>query len=244
MQPNRIGRAASWSTIVVANAGSAAAQYEIARALHYCDESWRTHFTSASTGAIKTPEEIHRLYEKLPANIQKLLNDANQRCQSFSDNLSLLKGSGDWLDKAAKMGYSPAIFMQADLMLKSNLITGDAAHIQQARQMALSAVTSADPEVLFGMGDFVDGTDKSFAQSTQLVAAWLLLGCERGNDCSAESDWIRANCTIEPQCDDNPTVIAELEREYGAKFPELQHLAEQIAAAVDSRDVEAIKKYL
>jgi hypothetical protein len=229
----------------LAKNGSVTAQYEIASALHYCDEYWRAHVVSRTSGAIKTPEELRQLYARLPPNTQSLLSDADQRCRSFSDDLSILSTSGEWLDQSVKGDYPPATFMKADLTMKTLLLKdGNAAAIQQARQEALIASTSADPEVLFGMADFVDVSGKSRDQMGQLVAAWWLLACESGYDCGSESDAIKGICTVDPQCANKPTVVEEIERTNGAHFGEVQQLAEQIRAAVNSRDPEEIKKYL
>jgi hypothetical protein len=229
----------------LAKAGSPAAQYELASTLHYCVVSWHQHFFSPSTGTARTPEEMRDLDAKLPENTRRQLNDAYQRCHSFSDNLSILNSASDWLDEAVNAGYPPATFMKADLTLKTLVMKGDsAAAIEQIRQQAISATMSADPDVLFGMADFVDGADKTREQTGQLISAWWLLGCRSGYDCSADSDAIEGICTVDPQCADRPTIVEQLQRVNGAKFGEVQQLAEQIKAAIDSGDPLAIKKYL
>jgi hypothetical protein len=120
------------------------------------------------------------------------------------------------------------------------------ASVVKADAARASAIPGAaiDPTVLFGMADFVVGASKSQEQISQLMSAWWLLGCERGYDCSNQSEWIKATCTWDPQCANKPTVIEELQRMNGAKFGDVQLLAEQIGAAVDSGDPELIKKYL
>jgi hypothetical protein len=228
----------------LAQSGSAAAQYELASALHYCDDNWRAHFFSRSTGAERTLEEMRQLYMKLPENTQDLLKEAYQRCHSFEGDLSQLKTSNDWLDQAAKAGYPPAIFMKADLMLQTHLIDGDSAALQQARQQAIIESASADPAVLFGMADFVDGAGKSREQAGQLISAWWLLACESGYDCSAESAAIKGICTVDPQCADKPTLVEEIQRANGASFGQVQLLTEQIRAAVNSHNPDEIRKYL
>jgi hypothetical protein len=228
----------------LARAGSAPAQYELASALRYCDENIQSHFISPTTGQMKTQEDIRRLYGKLNENTRQLLEESYQRCQTFLADLSPLKTYSDWLDQSAKAGYPPAVFMQADLMLKPNLLSGDSAEIERARQLAISASASADPAVLFGMAEFVDLTGKTPEQAGQLISAWWLVACERGYDCSAQSDVARSTCTVDPQCANAPTVVEELQRVNGAKFDEIQQLAELIGAAIDSGDVHAIRKYL
>jgi hypothetical protein len=227
-----------------AKAGSAVAQYEVASALHYCEENWHARVFSRATGAVRTPDELHQLYAKLPANTQSLLNDADQRCQSFLSDLGLLNTSNDWLDQAVEAGYPPATFMKADLLMKSHLLDGDVAEIEKAREQAIIASTSADPDVLFGMADFVDSAGKSREQAGQLISAWWLLACKSGYDCGPNSDAIKGTCTVDPQCANNASFVENLERTNGAKFGDVQQLAEQIGAAIESHDPEQIKKYL
>jgi len=227
----------------LARAGSASAQYELASALRYCDENWHAHFFGA-TGILRTPEQMQSIYTKIPENTQSLLKDAGQRCHSFSEDLALLKTSDDWLDQAVTADYPPATFMKADMTMKSHLMDGDTASIERAKQQAIVASISADPEVLFGMADFVDNTNRSQAQVKQLISAWYLLACQSGYDCSAESEAIKSTCTVDPQCADKPTVVEQLQRINGAQFGDVEQLAEQIKSAINSHDPEAIKQYL
>ncbi len=156
-----------------------------------------------------------------------------------------LKAANDWLARAAKAGYQPAVFLQADLNLQADLIQGNAAKIEKARAAAIGAVSaSADPSIVFGMADFVTGARKTRQRAAQLISAWELLGCERGYDCSAQSDVMLTTCNFDPQCQDKPTFVEHLEVINGAAFSNVQQLANEIGAAVDSHDPAPIKKYL
>jgi hypothetical protein len=227
----------------LANSGSLAAQFEISDALNYCSKN--SHLlVSRTTGTVRTPEEIHELDAKLPANTQSLVEAAYQRCRSFVGDQNLLETSSAWLDQAAKAGYSPAVFMQAQQKMQSHLVDGNSAALQEARQQAVIASISGDPGVLFGMSNFVDGDGKPREQAAKLVSAWWLLGCETGYDCSPESEAIKGICTVDAQCANKPSVVEEIQRINGANFVEVEQLATQIKAALDSRDPEQIKKFL
>src|SRR5262249_51171475 len=102
----------------LAQSGSAAAQYELANALHYCDVTVHAHFISRSTGAVKSPEEIQQFVAKLDSGSRELVNTSYQRCQGFLKDLNSLSTTNYWLDQAATAGYAPAVFMQADLNLQ------------------------------------------------------------------------------------------------------------------------------
>ena len=227
----------------LANSGSLAAQFEIADALNYCSKN--SHLlVSRTTGVARRPEELHELLAKLPENTQSLMEAAYRRCRSFTDDPSLLETSSAWLDRAAKAGYSPAIFMQAQQMMQAHLGDENSAALQEARQQAVIASISGDPGVVFGMADFVYADGKPREQVGKLVSAWWLLGCESGYDCSPESDAIKGICTVDAQCADKPSVVEEIQRTNGANFGEVEQLATQIKAALDSHDAEQIKKYL
>jgi TPR repeat protein len=228
-----------------AKEGSPAAQYEVAKALKYCDQNWHaSSFFSPKTGVPRTSDEMQQLFTKLPENTQSLLKVADRRCRSFLEDLPLLKTANDWLDQAAKAGYAPATFMKADMAMKSHLMDGDTAAIQRAREQAIIASASGDPEVLAGMVDFVESGNRNPQQVGQLISAWWLLACNSGYDCSANSEVAKGFCTVDAQCANKVSLLEDLERVNGAKFGEVQLLSEQIGAAIGSRDPELIRKYL
>ena len=223
--------------------GSVTAQYELARTLHYCNDILHLYFLKKNTDAVRTLEESQRMFEyKLPGNSQDKIADVYERCHAFFDNQSQLQTWNDWLEKSANAGYPPAMFMKADLMRQDNALKADPAITEKARNLAIDASSSGNPIAVFGMADFV--SNKTQDQAAQLMSAWWLAGCERGYDCGSESEWIQATCTSDPQCANKPTVVEELQRTAGAKFGEVQQLAEKINAAIDSHDPEAIKKFL
>jgi TPR repeat protein len=228
----------------LAKKGSAPAQYEIASVLHYCDVNVHAHFVSHTGGAIKTQNDMRATLEKLDDNARKQYTESYQRCSGFLGDQSALNDSTRWLEEAAQAGYAPAKFMQADLMLQASLVARNSDQIDQARKLAIDAASSsADPDIVFGMADFVTGAGKTQDQTTRLMSAWWLAGCERGTDCSPQSEWILANC-LDAQCANQPTVVEELQRMNGANFGEVEQLAEGISNALNSHDPEALKKYL
>ena len=230
--------------IPIAEEGSTEAQYEIASALHYCEENWHARsFFSSVTGKWRTPEQLQRLYVMLPENTRSLMQEADEHCHAFVDELDILKTSDKWLEQATEAGFPAAVFLKADLMFKANLKTEDYEQMAQAKKMAISASTTGDPTVLFGMADFVSSAqDKERVQ--KLISAWWLVGCQSGYDCGPESEAIRSNCTVDPQCANKPSIVEQLQRINGAKFGEIEELAREIKTAVASQDTNAIAKFL
>lgn len=227
-----------------ARSGDKQAQYQVAFALHYCEDYLHSHFISAKTGTTKTREEVLHFISTLDGNTKELSERDYRRCQSFLDDMSILRSYHEWLSSAASAGYAPAQFMEADLILKQKVLQGDPAELEKAREMAASASMGADPAVLFGMADFVDASGKTREKAGQLIAAWWLLGCQRGYDCTSDSDAAYSVCSADPQCANRPTIQEHLQWSYGAQYVDVEQLAEQIGLAIDSGNVEAVKKFL
>jgi hypothetical protein len=226
-----------------ARAGSAAAQYEIARVMRYCEQEWHNIVYSSATGAARTPEELRSLRTKLDARSKKRIDEANQRCASFA-NTDLATESARWLQQAVTAAYAPAVFMDAQLSLTSSIIKNDQAGSDKARHQAVQASLSKDPEILFGMANFVAPKANEGASSDIKMSAWLLLACETGFNCNAGSDFIKSRCVNDPQCANDETVIEYIQRITGAKFVDVQQRAGEIRAAIDAGDTDALAKFL
>jgi hypothetical protein len=226
-----------------ARAGSVQAQYELANALYYCEEIMQGSYVDSSTGRIKSLEQVQRANEKFPEMIQRQVGLEYERCHGFFDSPGELNNSKYWLDEAANAGSPAAKFMQAELAHRMGLLNGTVQDTKIAQQ-AIDASLSGDPDVLFGMAAFVDGSQKTPQQAADLISAWWVLGCEKGFDCSSTSEWIKANCLYDPQCANQPSVLEELQRIHGARFGEIQYLADQIGEAVASHSPDAVSKFL
>ena len=191
----------------------------------------------------RTEEDLRRLRSYQDDRGRMRIDEANQRCHSFT-NTDLQNESARWLALAVKASYPPAVFLDANLSLANSFIAKDKAGQEAARQQAIHASMSKDPNILFGMANFVT-TGSSASMGPDLrVSAWRLLGCQSGFDCSAGSNVVKSICGNDPQCANNETMIEYLQRTTGAKFGEIQLQASQIKAALDAQDAEAIEKFL
>jgi hypothetical protein len=83
-----------------------------------------------------------------------------------------------------------------------------------ARDLALGAVLSGDPDSIFEMMNWVDGTKHSTV------------------------------CSWDVQCADDNSVIDSLKRQFGSRFDDVQNLANAIGLAIDQKDQKAIDTYL
>jgi hypothetical protein len=247
-----------------AAAGDPIAQYLTARALKYCNDSANLHKSFRNPdGSQRTRNEIEIRIGKYPSGLQQEILEAYDRCQNFMVDTSQTDATtawASWLDKASAAGYPPAqslkadVSRQADLMRDAsnaanadNLSSGDVVPptMGQARDLALTAVLSGNPDSIFEMMNWVDGTKHSTEEYGVLSGAWGLLACQRGyDDCGASSQWLRSVCSWDVQCADDNSVIDSLRRQFGDRFDDVQNLANSIGLAIDKKDQKAVETFL
>lgn len=237
-------------------AGDPVAEYLTARALKYCHDNahWRVQKPG---GTLRTRNELEARVGNFAPRLQQAILEAYDRCQGFSQQ----GGQADptsawarWLDKASAAGYPPAQSLQAEVSRNAQVIS-DATNATSgdfippptgpARDLALGAALSGDPDSLFEMMNWVDGTKRSGDDYWALSSAWGLLACQRGyDDCGPMSPWFVSICSWDAQCADDGSVIDTMRRQFGGRFDDVQNLASQIGQAIDNRDPAAIESYL
>lgn len=240
----------------LATAGDPTAEYLTARALKYCSDTIRLHFRNPE-GLARTRNEVEVRVGKYPNGLQQEILEAYDRCHEFladssqSDSMSVW---ASWLDKSSAAGYPPAESLKADLSREADLMH-DAASASggdivpptygPARNLALRAVLSGNPDSIFEMMNWVDGTKHSMDESADLLGAWQLLACQRGyDDCGPTSEWLRSTCNWDPQCADDSSVTDSLKRRFGSRFDDVQNLANSIGLAIDQKNQQAVESYL
>jgi hypothetical protein len=239
-------------------AGDPIAQYLTARALKYCNDSANLHKSFRNPdGSLRTRNEIEVRVGKYPVGLQQEILDAYDRCHEFLADTSKTDATTaweGWLDRASTAGYPPAQSRKADVTrqaeltrVAANASAGDVVPptAGPARDLALTAVLSGDPDSIFEMMNWVDGTKHSTEDYGELVGAWGLLACQRGyDDCGLTSQWLRSVCSWDVQCADDNSVIDSLKRQFGNRFNDIQTLATTIGQAIDKKDQAAIESYL
>lgn len=241
-----------------ATAGDPAAEYLTARALKYCNDSANLHKSFRSPdGSPRTRNEVEIRIGKYPSGLQQEILEAYDRCQNFMADISQIDATTawtSWLDKASAAGYPPAQSLKADVSRQAELMR-DAANasagdivpptVGPARDLAVAAVLSGDPDSIFEMMNWVDGTKHSTEDYGVLSGAWGLLACQRGyDDCGASSQWLRSVCSWDVQCADDNSVIDSLRRQFGDRFDDVQNLANSIGLAIDQKDQKAVDSFL
>src|SRR6202035_5498724 len=189
--------------------GEPIAQHLTARALKYCNDIANLHKSFRNPGgSLQTRNEVEVRVGKYPVGLQQEILEAYDRCHDFSADTSHADATAaweSWLDKASTAGYTPAQSLKADVLRQEEWMH-DAANASAgdiipptagpARDLALVAVLSGDPDSIFEMMNWVDGTKHSTQDSGNLAGAWGLLACQRGyDDCGPKSQWLRSVCS-------------------------------------------------
>jgi hypothetical protein len=232
--------------VASARGGNQSAAYVVGEALKYCDENLSRFFRKPN-GSVRSLNDAQTRWANRPAGYQAEMVDVYERCHSFLDDAELKAAPSsfsNWLDQAAAAGYPPAQAEKADA-IRVGLLLGDnsaaqAVTLDNARNLAVSAAQSGDPDALIKMMNWVEVKNRTLEEYGDLVSAWELLACQRGYDCGESSEWLRSMCNWDPQCANGETVADYLQRQLGTRFDDVQNLAKAIAAAVDAKDGAAI----
>jgi len=238
-----------------ARSGDPEAGYLMAEALKYCDQNIKRFF-SKPDGSTRALNDAQIKWANRPAGYQEEIVDVYNRCHSFIDNTERKSETAlwsTWLDKEAAAGYPAAEAQQADDMRTAAVLAAanrssqgaDASStLARARNLALSAAQSGDPDALITMANWVDAKKHSPEDYGNLVSAWQLAACQRGYDCGENSDWLRSLCNWDPQCGNDETVEDYLQRQLGTRFDDVKNLADAIGSTVDAKNAAGIESYL
>jgi hypothetical protein len=240
----------------LATAGNAEAQYLTAKALKWCAQTMNLYFIRPN-GEVHTLEEVQARFAARPVGIsEQELATIYLRCQGFLDNPELRKSTNswnEWLDKSADAGYPAAIAQRAanlenqlTLELHSSLPHEDQGVAEaQAKELALSAAESGDPDAIFLMSDWVSTGNRTDDETATLIGAWKILACQKGYDCGPNSDWIMSACSSNPQCADGRTYVDLLQRQLGgSQYDDALRLAKSIDQALTAKDEQTLRSYL
>jgi hypothetical protein len=240
----------------LANIGNAEAEYLTAKSLKWCAQMSRLYFIRPN-GEARTLEETQANAAARPVGLsQEAIAMIYTRCRGFLEDPELRKMSlswSQWLDKAVDAGYPAAIAQHASL-LESQLLLESHSSLShpdrgpdaeaQARDLALSAVQSGDPDAIFSMSDWVRASTRTEEETATLISAWKILACQNGYDCGPDSDWMLSVCSWNAQCANGRTYTDYLQQQLGSQYDEAVRLANTINQAIISKDVQALRSYL
>jgi hypothetical protein len=170
-----------------ATEGNASAQYYMYRALSQCQLA-----VSRFDGEYPDSTDLARAR---PASADsrevEMMNAQVERCRGFFEADPGQYGHAQgWLDEAAANGYGPAVMEKG---------TRDFRHWQAGRETdfdpasVMETLRQRNPETLAQAANLARSGNASPADQ----AAWELLSCKYGRDCSRDADWVRALCLQE-----------------------------------------------
>ena len=236
------------SILPAAQVGDREAQFYLSRVLERCRSDSRMFLQRQ--GRPLTEDESLQLAAQRNLPIE-LVQQAYERCHRFQeDGTGEFGDATEWLGRATLAGQPVAqattairILLQraTDRLAKAAgtapantiAVSRDTAGMDP-RELLRDAVESNDPEVLFKIGEAdallhpSTGGDNNTERN-----AWWLVACERGFDCSPNSDWVKSICYIDPQCASiGPSEIIEYVS--GADWPRVQQRAEELKSKLDA----------
>jgi hypothetical protein len=234
-----------------AQAGDAEAQFYLARSMERCSEDNPTYFQHR--GATLTLDEGLQYAAKrhLPMEVAQTVYE---RCHEFLDHhVTELGSAADWLAKATKAGQPLAQTTTATKIVihNSDVSTAQAGGLLDAgppvgagadpRELLRAAVESKDPEVLFDIGSLLGVLDHSSPTEERTSRfAWWLVACQRGLDCTANSDWVKNTCLELPQCASASSPSDRVRSLAGDDWSAVQQRAQEINAGLDAGRWDAL----
>lgn len=170
-----------------AEEGDASAQYYLYRALSQCQlavNRFDGEYPNATDRARARPADAD------PREVE-MMDDQVEQCRGFFENdLSEYGHPGGWLDEAAANGYGPAVMEEG---------TREFRHWQAGRETdfdpaaVVETLRQRNPETLAQAANLARSGTATAADE----AAWELLACEYGRDCSRNADWVQTLCLRE-----------------------------------------------
>lgn len=234
-------------TLPAAEAGDVNAQFNVWKAMSYCDESIRFYFVRG--GRKLTLEEGlgWAIKRNLPyATAQR----AYDRCRGFIEAGSAIDTAAAtrWLNAAAEHGHSVAQSVLAEKILEEDMLRelegasgtqnlgahlGNLDRTKTPAELMQAAVKSRDPEVLFRIGEMMPLLKPAAPDVSLQRLAWMAVACERGLDCSAQADWVAASClTAECASINNNTEVVRIIA--GDRWSAVQQRARQLGESLDA----------
>ncbi len=111
---------------------------------------------------------------------------------------------------------------------------------EQRRLMVAIAIRSRDPAVIWEVGNTPLGPPPEVGELSTDHLPWYLAACQRGLDCSPQSETVRQMCRFDPSCQPYESATDILRRGNENEFPELEARARWVNEKIDAGDWEAL----
>jgi len=221
------------SLLPAARGGDHAAQFHVYRALDFCGDGYRAYFDRGRVR--RTLDDAMRWAAARPPLDPEEIRLVYERCHTLMDSGAKDLGEKEaWLNLAAEGGYPRA---QVRLAHELDVGHGDPPATEspelreKVRQLAGAALRSREPEVIWEMTELTRADDG---------VAWMVAACQRGMDCSSQSDYVKWLCGYDRNCQPYESLVDIIQRQQASEYPEIEARARWINGKIDAGDWEAL----
>lgn len=230
------------SLLSAARAGDHAAQFYIFRALEYCNDEYNLYFMrrgirhslddalkmAVTAGWPFDPEVVRRAYT---------------RCHTLLEaGAAELGDRREWLRLASDGSYPLAQVNAARNQFRElpGVIDDNDANRDQRRALLAKAIRSRDPEVIWEIANIPPGHLDPEGNADREQMAWHIAACQRGFDCSPQSEAVRWACMWDRACQPYESVYDIFRRARGEGMLEVEVRAREINEKIDAGDWESL----
>jgi hypothetical protein len=225
-----------------AMSGDPAAQYYLFWTLRYCFEFERFYFRRES--GRKTLDEAMEWASTRPDTSAEEVLEIHGRCQRFLETAPAFGDREAWLRKSQDGGFELAILYAARRQAMAAGVQGRPGSDEprkQARLLAIEALRSKDPEVIFGIGEVAHLISHDTESDPLQRWVWLLAACKRGHDCGSDAEWHRYYCHYDWNCQPSDTGADLVRRANPETFDEIDRLADALNAKLDAGNFDVFE---
>ena len=227
--------------------GDRDAQYYVSAALRFCNVGYRSYFDRGNKRR-RTLDEAMQHATQLPGFSSDEARNVYDKCHVLKEGDASQFGSADeWLAASAAAGQPLAQATRAiDLFLQSKIAVADGSGTLSASgkdpaelrrssiTLAMEAIKSKDPEVLWKMGDMQTAVTDSWSEADREQWVWRLAACQRGFDCSAKASWYEFSCRFDSLCQPGETGVDYIRRATANDFDSVQEEARALNANIEA----------
>jgi hypothetical protein len=224
-------------TLPAAKAGDPAAQYYLSRALDYCEREYRFYFIRGQKR--RTLDEAMQWASTRPALKAEDAREVHDKCKRLQAGPHPFGTSTQWLVASKDNGYALAMMDAAVQLSVKAAVSGATETVEmrnEAKRLALKALASKDPEVIFAMGD-LSGLFLGDLQKASIEQwVWRLAACKRGYECGQNAEWYQQHCRFDANCQPYESGIDFIRRSNSEDFDEIDRRANDLNAQLDADD--------
>lgn len=247
-----------WSVVEkilpVATSGDPEAQYFLWKALSYCTDRNRFFFSKDGKTIDLNEGLMLAASRQIP---QQYAQEVFDKCREFREaDTSEAGDARDWLIAAASAGQPNAQAAVAVETLSFDLMremrqgngvphVGERIEIDRSPQELLQdAIKSRRPEVMVRVSESLQllrGKVTGSDEGTDTDAlAWLLLACQRGYDCTSNSDRVQFSCGYSAACVSYTDQFSLVRDAAGDNWHAVRDRARELGEVVDAGDWDKI----